>query len=151
MNTKKIVLVVSVVLVVVIYLVGRKARQQSPGEIQKPMTMEELTALTLQTATPPESKSQVVQAPTTPLPGAKLEPLPPAGPYKPAASEIQTALKNANFYTSAIDGKIGPKTKKAIEDFQRTNGLKVDGKVGPKTWAVLSKYLNPQPPLIEKK
>ena len=55
--------------------------------------------------------------------------------------EIQTALKAAGFYTGAIDGKIGPKTKKAIEDFQRANGLVVDGKVGPKTWAEMEKYL----------
>ncbi|MDD5136823.1 MAG: peptidoglycan-binding domain-containing protein [Candidatus Omnitrophica bacterium] len=58
--------------------------------------------------------------------------------------DIQTALKNAGLYTGAIDGKLGPKTKKAIEDFQRSNGLKVDGKVGPKTWAELEKYLAQQ-------
>lgn len=150
MTTKKIVLVVLVVLVVVIYLVGRKGRQ-SPGQMREPMTMEELTALTMQTATAPESKSQVVQAPTTTPPGAKLEPLPPPGPYKPTPGEIQTALKNVGLYTDVIDGKIGPKTKKAIEEFQRTNGLKVDGRVGPKTWAVLSKYLNPKTPPIEKR
>ncbi|MFA5146907.1 MAG: peptidoglycan-binding domain-containing protein [Candidatus Omnitrophota bacterium] len=55
--------------------------------------------------------------------------------------EIQTALKNAGLYTGAIDGKIGPKTKAAIEEFQKQKGLKVDGKVGPKTWAELEKYL----------
>jgi peptidoglycan hydrolase-like protein with peptidoglycan-binding domain len=32
-------------------------------------------------------------------------------------------------------------TRKAIEEFQKANGLEVDGKVGPKTWRVLSKYL----------
>jgi len=55
--------------------------------------------------------------------------------------EIQTALRNAGFYGGSIDGKIGPKTKKAIEDFQKANGLVVDGKVGPKTWGELEKYL----------
>ncbi len=59
--------------------------------------------------------------------------------------EIQQALKNANFYTGEIDGKIGPMTRKAIRDFQRSKGLVVDGKVGPKTWAELEKYLvNPE-------
>jgi len=67
-------------------------------------------------------------------------PLPPQGPYKPTGIEIQTALKNAGFYTGNIDGKIGPKSKKAIEDFQKANSLKVDGKVGPKTWEAMSKY-----------
>lgn len=54
---------------------------------------------------------------------------------------IQTALKNANLYTGEIDGKIGPLTKKAVEEFQRLKGLKVDGKVGPQTWAALKDYL----------
>ena len=55
--------------------------------------------------------------------------------------QIQTALKNAGFDPGLIDGKLGPKTKKAIKDFQAANRLAVDGKVGPKTWAKLSKYL----------
>jgi peptidoglycan hydrolase-like protein with peptidoglycan-binding domain len=56
--------------------------------------------------------------------------------------KIQTALKNAGLYVGNIDGKIGPGTRKAIETFQKNNGLKVDGKVGPKTWAALEPYLN---------
>jgi len=75
-------------------------------------------------------------------PQAKLKPLPPQGPYKPTTKEIQTALKNAGFYTAAIDGKSGPMTKKAIEAFQKAKGLHVDGKVGPKTWGALSTYLS---------
>ena len=55
--------------------------------------------------------------------------------------DIQKALKNAGFYTGSIDGKLGPKTKKAIEEFQRSKALKSDGKVGSKTWAELEKYL----------
>ena len=56
--------------------------------------------------------------------------------------QIQTALKNAGFYSGAIDGKIGHGSKRAIEAFQKQNNLKIDGKVGPKTWAVLQPYLN---------
>jgi murein L,D-transpeptidase YcbB/YkuD len=55
--------------------------------------------------------------------------------------DIQTALKNAGFYNGSVDGKIGPKTKSAIQDFQKAKGLKADGKVGPKTWAEMEKYL----------
>lgn len=55
--------------------------------------------------------------------------------------EIQKALKAAKFYTGDIDGKTGPRTKKAIVEFQKAKGLKPDGKVGPKTWAALEKYL----------
>ena len=59
-----------------------------------------------------------------------------------AIQKIQTALKNAGYYTAEIDGKMGPLTKKAIRDFQRDNNLQVDGKVGPRTWGKLSHYLN---------
>ena len=55
--------------------------------------------------------------------------------------DVQKALKNAGFYAGSVDGKLGPKTKKAIEEFQASKGLKADGKVGPKTWAELEKYL----------
>jgi len=55
--------------------------------------------------------------------------------------DIQLALKNANFYTGPIDGKIGKNTKKAIREFQKANGLKADGKVGPKTRELLLQYL----------
>ena len=61
---------------------------------------------------------------------------------KPTPQQIQQALKSAGFYTGKIDGNIGPKTKKAIEEFQARNGLKADGKVGAKTWKALSAHLN---------
>ena len=64
---------------------------------------------------------------------------------KPTVERIQEALKNAGIYTGAIDGKLGPKTKQAIENFQAKNNLTADGKVGPKTWASLSRYLTAQP------
>jgi murein L,D-transpeptidase YcbB/YkuD len=55
--------------------------------------------------------------------------------------DIQFALKNAGFYNGPIDGKIGKNTKKAIREFQKTNGLKADGIVGPKTRDLLLQYL----------
>ena len=58
-----------------------------------------------------------------------------------SAKQIQRALKNAGFYRGSVDGKIGPKTKKAIKDFQKAHGLKVDGVMGEKTTAELSKFL----------
>ena len=65
----------------------------------------------------------------------------PAVSEKPSTEDIQKALKNAGVYTGNIDGKIGPKTKKAIEAFQSKNGLTADGKVGAKTWGKLRGYL----------
>ncbi|MFA5038787.1 MAG: peptidoglycan-binding domain-containing protein [Candidatus Omnitrophota bacterium] len=63
---------------------------------------------------------------------------------KPTKKELQTALKNAGFYAGPVDGKFGPETKKAVEDFQTANNLKADGVAGPLTWNLLKKYLNLQ-------
>lgn len=118
-------------LVTVFYLTGCAKKQEVIEEMQEPLSMEELSALESKTQATAETK-------------AHLEPLSlPAGPYKPNAREIQTALKNAGYYNAVIDGRIGPQTKKAIEDFQKANGLEADGKVGTKTWSVLSSHLNP--------
>ena len=74
---------------------------------------------------------------------AGLADIPAAG--KPTAKQIQQALKNSGFYNGKIDGDIGPKTKKGIEEFQAKNGLKADGKVGAKTWKALAAYLKQTP------
>ena len=60
----------------------------------------------------------------------------------PGIEEVQQALKNAGLYTGKIDGDLGPKTKKAIMEFQGQNDLRADGKVGPKTWSQLKPYLS---------
>ena len=60
---------------------------------------------------------------------------------KSTPKRIQTALKNAGYYTGSVDGKIGPQTKQAIKEFQRTHGLSADGKVGQRTWTQLAQYL----------
>ncbi|EJF90419.1 lytic murein transglycosylase [Bartonella tamiae] len=41
--------------------------------------------------------------------------------------EMQQRLKELGYYNGEIDGKIGSGSKKAIEAFQRRNGLTVDG------------------------
>ena len=64
---------------------------------------------------------------------------------RPSVENIQQALQNAGLYQGKIDGVLGPKTKRAIEEFQTQNGLSVDGKVGPKTWEKLGSYLNRMP------
>lgn len=64
---------------------------------------------------------------------------------KPSIQQIQTALKNADFYHGKVDGVSGPQTKRAIRNFQSQNNLAADGKVGPKTWQKLQEYLNAAP------
>ncbi|MDP3722910.1 MAG: peptidoglycan-binding domain-containing protein [Candidatus Omnitrophota bacterium] len=64
-----------------------------------------------------------------------------AAAVKSTPRRIQTALKNAGYYTGSVDGKVGSQTKQAIKEFQRTHGLSADGKVGQNTWTQLAQYL----------
>ena len=129
------------VVVLVLVALSGCGKKQEMEELQ-PITMESLSAVGSPVQSTPDIKTSETKILTISAvaPAKEILPLPPQGPYKPADIEIQTALKNAGFYAGNIDGKIGPKSKKAIEDFQKANGLKVDGKVGPKTWEVMSKY-----------
>lgn len=49
--------------------------------------------------------------------------------------EIQTRLKKWGYYTGAVDGIYGTKTRDAVKYFQRKNGLTVDGIAGKATLA----------------
>lgn len=51
--------------------------------------------------------------------------------------EIQKVLKDKGYYTGGVDGIFGTKTKKAVLNFQKDNGLSADGIVGPKTLKAL--------------
>ena len=57
-------------------------------------------------------------------------------------TDIQRALTKAGFNLGSIDGKMGPKTKKAIQAFQKEHNLTIDGIVGAKTWEKLKTYIN---------
>ena len=54
---------------------------------------------------------------------------------------IQTALGRAGYDPGPADGKMGAKTRKALELFQKENGLKPDGVVGARTLAKLQPFL----------
>jgi peptidoglycan hydrolase-like protein with peptidoglycan-binding domain len=56
--------------------------------------------------------------------------------------DIQRALRSAGYYDGAIDGKIGPRSRKAIREFQRDHNLKVDGIVGENTKRALLRYVS---------
>ncbi|MDP2940451.1 MAG: peptidoglycan-binding domain-containing protein [Candidatus Omnitrophota bacterium] len=93
------------------------------------------------------SQTQLNAEALTPQALARVEPTGALTTQKDvfSAEDIQTALKNAGYYKGAIDGKIGAKSRKAIEDFQKDNSLVMDGKVGAKTWSKLQGYLNASP------
>ena len=133
----------ALVLIMAVSVVSCAKQEATLEEMAEPVSMEMLTATGNTTQATPgiQPVATVARTLSSAAKIAQEPPLPPQGPYKPAAKDIQGALKNAGYYAGAIDGKIGPMTKKAISDFQEANGLVVDGKVGPKTWAVLGKYL----------
>lgn len=134
---KKFVFII-LVLTLAVCLAACGKKQEPLEEMQEPISLEELSAINMTSPVAGEAK-----LPPTPIVAPTLEPSLPTV-NKPTNQEIQTALKNAGYYTGEIDGKIGPLSKKAIKEFQAANGLEADGKVGPKTWAVLGNYLNPQ-------
>lgn len=131
------VIPVVITLILTCSMVSGCGKKEKVDESQELLSLEELSTMNVS-----ESVSITDDPSLQPLEAAKMEPLPPSGPYKPSNQEIQIALKNAGYYAGAIDGKIGPMSREAIEDFQRDNGLVVDGKVGPKTWTALEKFLN---------
>jgi peptidoglycan hydrolase-like protein with peptidoglycan-binding domain len=99
-------------------------------------------ALAQAPATPAPS-APAATAPATPAAPAATAPAsaaPTAAPMKathatarPAHIEkLQSAL-NANGAALTVDGKMGPKTKSALMDFQKAKGLKVTGRPDKET------------------
>ncbi|MCM8831568.1 MAG: peptidoglycan-binding protein [Candidatus Omnitrophica bacterium] len=124
-------------LIVLILLVsGCKGKKESAEEeVENIQVVEPLQHEETQTTPARNLKNKAVTS-------VKNQPLQNKIPDRPTIKDIQIALKNASLYNGKIDGIAGPKTKKAIEEFQAKNGLVVDGKVGPKTWEKLKIYYN---------
>ncbi len=59
------------------------------------------------------------------------------GMYGTPVRDMQQALKNQGYFTGVVDGYFGEGTEKAVEAFQRYNGLQVDGVAGPATLRTL--------------
>lgn len=55
---------------------------------------------------------------------------------------LQKKLKQWGYYDGAVDGIFGSGTQKAVQYFQRKNGLTADGVVGAKTAAALGMTLS---------
>ena len=136
-------------MVVPLAVVGCNGKVDKEAEMAKLETTEAMApvedvVVTQSPVTEPsatQSVSQETIPPTAAVPPA-ADTMTAAGQDKLSRNkDIQTALKAANFYAGSVDGKIGPKTKRAIVEFQKAKGLKADGRVGPKTWAELEKYL----------
>ena len=60
----------------------------------------------------------------------------------PAIRNMQTALSRLGFDPNGIDGKYGNGTFKAVQAFQKANGLTVDGQAGPDTMKSMKAILD---------
>ncbi|MDD2717623.1 MAG: peptidoglycan-binding domain-containing protein [Candidatus Wallbacteria bacterium] len=58
-----------------------------------------------------------------------------------SSKKIQQALKNAGYYSGAVDGKIGGETTEAIGRFQQDHKLRANGVISRETVLELSKHL----------
>lgn len=137
-------LFVVALLVVPVALVGCKGKVAKESEEMMVESTEMAAPLEQAAEAPITEATQTVVTETIPPTAAAQVAGAPAvtTQVKPYTNEdIQRALKSAGVYAGAIDGKIGPITKAAIQAFQAAKGLKADGVVGPKTWAELEKYL----------
>jgi hypothetical protein len=63
------------------------------------------------------------------LVGARAQP----GLARPQVAGLQVALRAQGLYGGAIDGVYGPATARGFRQFQRKAGLEVDGRIGPRT------------------
>jgi peptidoglycan hydrolase-like protein with peptidoglycan-binding domain len=144
MKSKLLIAFVLTLAIVPLVLFGCKGKTEKISETSQ-MEVPEATTPTTQEEMPSVTEpSQTVATETIPptaAPQLKEKVTPVVQVSQDRNKDIQKALKNAGFYTGSVDGKIGPKTKKAVEEFQKSKGLKADGKVGPKTWIELEKYL----------
>ena len=65
--------------------------------------------------------------------------------YGSQGSDVKTLqeLLNKNGANLTVDGIFGNQTKKAVQDYQKANGLAVDGIVGKNTWGALTQVTTP--------
>ncbi len=54
---------------------------------------------------------------------------------------VQLALRKAGVFSGKADGRLGPRTREAIQAFQSARGLAADGRIGLRTLKALMKYL----------
>ena len=148
MSKKFFVLFVIMAIVLPLSFFGCKGKVEKTSENQLNEANQGATAQTADTlvTTEPAQTVATETIPPTATPQITVKPATVKADMSSRNKDVQAALKNAGFYAGSVDGKMGPKTKKAIEEFQKAKGLKADGKVGPKTWAELEKYLAQQQP-----
>lgn len=59
------------------------------------------------------------------------------GSHGKVVKDLQTQLKQLNYYNGNLDGIYGPLTEAAVKEFQQANHIAVDGIAGPNTYSAL--------------
>ena len=78
---------------------------------------------------------QIAEQPPSQPTAPPLEIPPPMVGYGDRGSSV--GWVQSYLDVTPVDGEFGPKTERAVEDYQARKGLSVDGVVGPATWAQL--------------
>jgi peptidoglycan hydrolase-like protein with peptidoglycan-binding domain len=151
----KKVMMLGLSVVTLAVLTGCQKKESAEAPMQQPMVSEQQPATgaamtpTAATEAAPAAAVTAAATPATVATAAVTEAAAAAAGQvaaatveRPTPQQIHQALKNAGLYSGKVDGSLGPKTKKAIEEFQAKNGLNADGKVGAKTWSKLGTHLN---------
>ena len=100
-----------------------------------PATASAVTAFQTRTGLPASGR---LDRPTwTALLSAGATPLLRDGTVGEQVRRLQRALTSSLGRSVAVDGRFGPGTQAAVQDFQRTRGLGADGVVGSRTWQAL--------------
>src|SRR6476646_9693583 len=76
-------------------------------------------------------------------PGSAAEPKLRLGSSGAAVRVLQQSLAVKGFDPGPVDGRFGPRTRRAVVAYQRANRLTVDGIVGPQTWGRLKAVTAP--------
>ncbi|HHW30267.1 MAG TPA: LysM peptidoglycan-binding domain-containing protein [Clostridiaceae bacterium] len=63
------------------------------------------------------------------------------GSTGPNVKLIQSLLARIGYNPGPVDGIFGSRTRQAVLEFQRDNGLVPDGIVGPATWGIFERFL----------
>jgi lytic murein transglycosylase len=71
-----------------------------------------------------------------------------AGTSRAERREIQQALLKRGYDIGEVDGLIGAKSREAISEFQKTNGLTVNGRAGQQVLKALRAPVSPRAPSV---
>jgi hypothetical protein len=89
------------------------------------------------------SRGTGTRAATSPTAASRTQQKASTGSLRPGANgqavrSLQDKLRASGFDPGSSDGKFGPRTERAVRDFQRSRGLEADGIAGRRTFSALN-------------